>query len=67
MLIIPQQLKIYSKILALTREVEQEVEKKSMIQIQNKATKRPFPQMNRGNPVRPIGAPLTKRPLQYPP
>ena len=47
--------------------MEQGLEKKNMSQIQNKAVKRPFSKMNRGDPIRPIGAPLAKQTLQLPP
>ena len=63
MLIILQQLKTYSQVLAIAREVARGLEKKSKSQIQNKDVKRPFPQMNQGNLVRTIGTLLAKRPL----
>ena len=67
MLLILQQLKTYSQVLTITREVERGLEKKNRSQMQNEHVKRPFSQMNRGNPARAVGAPLAKRPFQHPP
>jgi len=67
MLLIPHQLKSYSQILTIACDVEQGLEKKNRNQLQNKPMKRPFPQVNRENPVRSISAPLAKRPFQLPP
>ena len=65
--LIPQQLKIYSQVLTISREVERGLEKKNHTQMQNRAMKRSFQQMGRGDPVRPTGAPLSKRPFQLVP
>ena len=64
MLLIPQQLKTYSQVLTIAREVKQGLEKKNRRHMQNKPIKRPFPQMNSGNPARLVGTPLAKRSLQ---
>ena len=50
--LIPQQLKTYSLVLTIAKDVERGLEKKNRTQIQNKVAKRPFHQMYRGNPVR---------------
>jgi len=47
MLLIPQQLKTYSQVLTIARDVERGLEKKNQNQIQNKPMKRPFQQMDR--------------------
>ena len=46
MFLIPQQLKTYSQILSIAREVERGLEKKIENQGQNKPIKRPFQLMN---------------------
>ena len=63
-LLIPQQLKTYSQVFIIAREVEQGLEKKNHSQMKNQALKRPFQQMDRGGPVRATRALMTKRPFQ---
>jgi len=67
MLLIHYQLKSYSQVLTIARDLEQGLEKKNRSKLQNKPMKRPFQQVNRGNSVRSIGAPLAKLPFQLPP
>jgi len=50
--LIPQQLKTYSQVLTIAREVERGLEKKNLNQMRNQAMKRPFQQLGRGGPVR---------------
>ena len=49
--LIPQQLKTYSQVLTIAREVERRLEKKNRSPMQNKLMKQPFQQMGRGDPV----------------
>jgi len=60
MLLISQQVKTYSHVLTIAREVEQGLEKKNQTQMQIKQLKRLFPQMVRGRLVRFIGSPPAK-------
>jgi len=66
-LLIPHQLKTYSQVLSIARDVEQRLEKKKRSELQHKLMKRQFQQVNRRNLVRSIGAPVAKRPFQPPP
>jgi len=66
MLLIPQQLKTYSQVLSIAREVERGLEKKSENQVQNKSVKRPFQLMNEEDTARTINGPIVKRPFQLP-
>ena len=59
MVLIPQQLKNIPK-LTIAQEVERRLEKKNRNQMNNKAMKRPFQQIDREGPVRATGAPMTK-------
>ena len=52
MYLIPQQLKTYSQVLSIAREVERGLEKKSENQVQNKSVKRPFQLMNEEDAAR---------------
>ena len=63
MLLIPHQLKSYSQVLSIARDVEQGLEKKRRVELQHKPMKRQFQQVHRGNPVRSFGAPIAKRPF----
>ena len=64
MFLIPQQLKTYSQVLTIAREVERGLEKKRQGKIQKKLVKRPFWLMDGENPARPIGASLAICPFQ---
>ena len=66
MLLIPHQLKTYSQVLSIARDVEQGLEKKRRVELQHKPMKRQFQQVHRGNPVRSFGAPAAKRTFQPP-
>ena len=48
MLLIPHQLKTYSQVLYITRDVEQELEKKKRSELQHKPMKRQFQQCTGG-------------------
>jgi len=62
--LMPQQLKTYSEVLTIAREVERGLEKKKLNLIRNQAMKRPFPQMGRGGPFRAAKAPIMRRPFR---
>ena len=64
MYLIPQQLKTYSQVLSIAREVERGLEKKSENQVQNKSVKRPFQLMNEEDAAWTINGPIVKRPFQ---
>ena len=64
MYLIPQQLKTYSQVLSIAREVERGLEKKNENQVQNKSVKRPFQLMNEEHTTRPINGLIVKRPFQ---
>ena len=64
MYLIPQQLKTYSQVLSIAREVERGLEKKSENQVQNKPVKRPSQSMNEEHATKPINGPIVKRPFQ---
>ena len=64
MFLIPQQLKTYSQVLSIAREVERGLEKKNENQVQNKSVKRPFQLMNEEDTVRTTHGPMIKRPFQ---
>ena len=66
MFLIPQQLKTYSQVLTITREVERGLEKKSKNQVRNKPVKRTFPLMNEEDAARTTNGPIIKRPFQPP-
>ena len=63
-LLIPQQLKTYSQVLTIAREVERGPEKKKFNLIRNQAMKRPLPQMGRGGPFRAAKVPTIRRPFR---
>ena len=65
--LIPQQLKTYSQVLYIAREVERGLEKKYKHQMQNKPVKRPFQLMNQEDPTRPSNGPIVRRPFRPPP
>ena len=50
--LMPQQLKTYSEVLTIAREVERGLEKKKVNLMRNQAMKRPFSPMGRGGPFR---------------
>ena len=60
---IPQQLKTYSQVLTITREVEQGLEKKQRDKMQKKSVKRPSQLMEGEGLYRPLNASLAKQPL----
>jgi len=64
--LIPQQLKTYSQILSIAREVERGLEKKSESQVQNKPVKRPFLLMNEEDAARSTNSSIVKRPFRPP-
>ena len=59
-LLIPQQLKTYSQVLTIAREVERGLEKKKLNLIRNQAMKRPLQQLGRGGPARARKAPMIR-------
>ena len=63
-LLIPQQLKTYSQVLTVAREVERGLEKKNLDQRRKQAMKRPFQQLGGGGPVRAAKAPMFRRPFR---
>ena len=65
--LIPQQLKMYSQVLSISREVERGLEKKDKHQIQNMSVKRPFQMMDEEDPTRPSNGPIVRRPFRPPP
>ena len=67
MYLIPQQLKTYSQVLSIAREVERGLEKKNENQVQNKSVKRPFQLMNEEDAARTTHGPIVKRPFRSPP
>jgi len=66
-LLIPQQLKTYSQVLTVAREVERGLEKKNLDQMRRQAMKRPFQQLGRGGPVRTARAPMVRKPFRSAP
>ena len=64
MFLIPQQLKTYSRMLTIAREVEQGLKKKNRNQIQNETMKRSFQQMSKGNLDRYVSASMVAQLLQ---
>ena len=66
-LLIPQQLKTYSQVLTVAREVERGLEKKNLDQRESQAMKRPFQQLGRGGPFRAAKAPMVRRPFRSAP
>jgi len=64
MFLIPQQLKTYSQVLSIAREVERGLEKKNENQVQNKSVKRPFQLMSEEDTARTTHGPMIKRPFQ---
>jgi len=67
MFLIPQQLKTYSQVLSIAREVERGLERKNESQVQSKSVKRPFQLMNEEDAARTTHGPMIKRPFQPPP
>jgi len=63
MYLIPQQLKTYSQVLSIAREVERGLEKKNENQVQSKSVKRPFQLMNEEDAARTANEPIVKRPF----
>jgi len=61
--LVPQQLKIYSQVLSIAREVERGLEKEDKHQMQNRPVKRPFKLMNEEDPTRPSNGPIVMRPF----
>ena len=61
MFLIPQQLKIYSQVFTIAREVEQELEKKNLDKMQMKSAKRPSQLMEGEDSDRPLNTPLAKK------
>ena len=66
MFLIPQQLKTYSQVLSIAREVERGLEKKNENQVQNKSVKRPFQLISEEDTARTTHGPVIKRPFQPP-
>ena len=64
MFLIPQQLKMYSQVLTITREVKWGLEKKNQDKMQKKLVKRPSQLMDGEDSVRLINVPLTIRSFQ---
>jgi len=64
--LIPQQLKTYSEILSIAREVERGLEKKKENQRRNQAKKRPFELMGEEDTDRTTQGPMMERPFQPP-
>jgi len=54
MFLIPQQLKAYSRVLIIAREVERGLEKKRQDEMQRKSVKRPFQLKEGVDSVRPL-------------
>ena len=65
--LMPQQLKTYSEVLTIAREVERGLEKKKENQMKNQAKKRPFELMDEEDADRATHGPMMKRPFQTPP
>ena len=61
--LIHQQLKTYSQVLSIVREVEQRMQKKSENQVKNKPVKRPFQLMNEKDLARPTNGRVVKQPF----
>jgi len=61
--LMPQQLKTYSEVLTIAREVERGLEKKRLTLLRNQAKKRPFQLMDEEDAVRATHGPMMKRPL----
>jgi len=64
--LMPQQLKTYSEVLTIAREVERGLEKKRLSQMRNQAMKRPFELMDEEDADRATQGPTIKRPSQTP-
>ena len=63
-LLMPQQLKTYSQVLTIAREVERGLEKGKSNMIRNQTMKGPFPQTGRGGPFRTARIPTMRRPFR---
>jgi len=66
MFLMPQQLKTYSEVLTIAREVERGLEKKRLTQMRDQAKKRPFELMDEEYADRATHGPMMKRPFQPP-
>jgi len=66
MFLMPQQLKTYSEVLTIAREVERGLEKKKENLMRNQAKKRPFELMDEEDADRATQGPMIKRPFQTP-
>jgi len=64
--LMPQQLKTYSEVLTIAREVERGLEKKKVNQIRNQAMKRPFQLIDEEDADRATQDPIIRRPFQPP-
>ena len=64
--LIPQQLKTYSEVLTIAREVERGLEKKKENLMRNQAKKRPLELMDEEDAVGKTHGPMMKRPFQSP-
>ena len=64
--LMPQQLKTYSAVLTIAREVERGLEKKKENLMRNQAKKRPFQLMDEDDGVRVTQGPMIQRPFQSP-
>ena len=64
--LMPQQLKTYSEVLTIAREVERGLEKKKLTLIRNQAMKRPFQLMDEEDAARTTHGPMMKRPFRPP-
>ena len=64
--LMPQQLKTYSEVLTIAREVERGLEKKKENQMKSQAKKRPFELMDEEDADRATQGPMSKRPFQSP-
>jgi len=64
--LMPQQLKTYSEVLTIAREVERGLEKKKENLMRNQAKKRPFQFLDEDDEVRVTQGPMMKRPFQTP-
>jgi len=64
--LMPQQLKTYSEVLSIAREVERGLEKKRLILMRDQAKKRPFELMDEEDTDRATQGLMIKRPFQTP-
>jgi len=64
--LVPQQLKTYSEVLTIAREVERVLEKKKENQMRSQARKRPLELMDEEDADRATQGPMMKRPFQTP-